>query len=209
MRAFVWLSGVVQEQDMEAVQLPWCLFGSDPGQGVHDRSPPWPSRTCRQRSVNPLQPCPSPPRNVVGTILLDQLYLAVVVRRLPASVAPSTHHLRRPHSSAKLHSRLGHSNHLRNSSTSTLAMATNPPQLFLLADHIKLSLLERQRAISLNLPSTSQDAQISRSLEQLRSGIESLQSQVEDTSDEYVHHAPIPPASTNTPPEQYPPNSPV
>ncbi|OAK94415.1 hypothetical protein IQ06DRAFT_286432 [Phaeosphaeriaceae sp. SRC1lsM3a] len=65
-------------------------------------------------------------------------------------------------------------------------MATNPPQLFLLADHIKLSLLERQRAISLNLPSHSQDAQISRSLEQLRSGIESLQSQVEDHEDDSI-----------------------
>ncbi|KAH7095955.1 hypothetical protein FB567DRAFT_44701 [Paraphoma chrysanthemicola] len=65
-------------------------------------------------------------------------------------------------------------------------MATNPPQLFLLADHIKLSLLERQRAISLNLPSNSQDGQISRSLEQLRSGIESLESQVEDTADESI-----------------------
>ena len=66
-------------------------------------------------------------------------------------------------------------------------MATNPPQLFLLADHIKLSLLERQRALSLNLPSNSQDGQISRSLEQLRSGIESLESQVQDTSDECAH----------------------
>ena len=47
-------------------------------------------------------------------------------------------------------------------------MATNPPQLFLLADHVKLSLLERQRAVSLGLPSHSQDSQISRSLEQLR-----------------------------------------
>ncbi|KAI4695595.1 hypothetical protein J4E81_005921 [Alternaria sp. BMP 2799] len=65
-------------------------------------------------------------------------------------------------------------------------MATNPPQLFLLADHIKLSLLERQRALSLNLPSNSQDGQISRSLEQLRSGIESLESQVQDTSDESI-----------------------
>lgn len=65
-------------------------------------------------------------------------------------------------------------------------MATNPPQLFLLADHIKLSLLERQRAVSLNLPAHSQDSQISRSLEQLRSGIEALESQVEDTSDEYA-----------------------
>lgn len=66
-------------------------------------------------------------------------------------------------------------------------MSTNPPQLFLLADHIKLSLLERQRAISLNLSPNSQDGQISRSLEQLRSGIESLESQVEDTADEYAH----------------------
>jgi len=65
-------------------------------------------------------------------------------------------------------------------------MATNPPQLFLLADHIKLSLLERQRAVSLNLPSNSQDGQISRSLEQLRSGIESLESQVEDAEDESI-----------------------
>ncbi|CAN9474847.1 unnamed protein product [Alternaria alternata] len=65
-------------------------------------------------------------------------------------------------------------------------MATNPPQLFLLADHIKLSLLERQRALSLNLPSNSQDGQISRSLEQLRSGIESLESQVQDTSDDQL-----------------------
>lgn len=66
-------------------------------------------------------------------------------------------------------------------------MSTNPPQLFLLADHIKLSLLERQRAISLNLSPNTQDGQISRSLEQLRSGIESLESQVADTPDEYVH----------------------
>ncbi|KAF1968354.1 SNARE complex subunit [Bimuria novae-zelandiae CBS 107.79] len=63
---------------------------------------------------------------------------------------------------------------------------TNPPQLFLLADHIKLSLLERQRAISLNLSPNTQDGQISRSLEQLRSGIESLESQVADTADESI-----------------------
>ncbi|KAL4893519.1 hypothetical protein BDV59DRAFT_177530 [Aspergillus ambiguus] len=48
---------------------------------------------------------------------------------------------------------------------------TNPSQLFLLADHIKLSLLERQRAISLNLEPNSQDGEISRSLESLRDGI--------------------------------------
>lgn len=69
-------------------------------------------------------------------------------------------------------------------------MATNPPQLFLLADHVKLSLLERQRAVSLNLPSHTQDSQISRSLEQLRSGIEALESQVEDTSDECAQPCP-------------------
>jgi syntaxin 8 len=186
---------------MGAVQLPWCLFGSDPGQVCIIDHRPWPPRACRQRSVNPLQPCPSPPRNVVCRNVLDQLYLVVVFDVcLPASLFPliiCAIRIRR--SSVKLHSRLGHSNHLRNSSTSPIAMATNPPQLFLLADHIKLSLLERKRAISLNLPSTSQDAQISRSLEQLRSGIESLQSQVEDTSDEYVHHPSIPPASLTPP----------
>ena len=69
-------------------------------------------------------------------------------------------------------------------------MSTNPPQLFLLADHIKLSLLERQRAISLNLSPNSQDGQISRSLEQLRSGIESLESQVADVPDECVYPSP-------------------
>lgn len=63
---------------------------------------------------------------------------------------------------------------------------TNPPQLFLLADHIKLSLLERQRAISLNLSPNTQDVQISRSLDQLRSGIESLESQVADKLDEAI-----------------------
>lgn len=52
---------------------------------------------------------------------------------------------------------------------------TNPSQLFLLADHIKLSLLERQRAVSLNLEPNSQDGEISRSLESLRDGIESLE----------------------------------
>lgn len=53
-------------------------------------------------------------------------------------------------------------------------MSTNPNQYFLLADHIKLSLLERQRAISLNLEPTSQDAHISRSLESLREGLENI-----------------------------------
>ncbi|TAQ89328.1 hypothetical protein B7494_g2305 [Chlorociboria aeruginascens] len=50
----------------------------------------------------------------------------------------------------------------------------NPNQYFLLADHIKLSLLERQRAIALNLEPTSQDGHISRSLESLREGLENV-----------------------------------
>jgi syntaxin 8 len=51
----------------------------------------------------------------------------------------------------------------------------NPSQLFLLADHIKLSLLERQRAISLNLDPSAQDGTISRSLESMREGIEAAE----------------------------------
>ncbi|KAG6018106.1 hypothetical protein E4U54_002716 [Claviceps lovelessii] len=47
-------------------------------------------------------------------------------------------------------------------------------QLFLLADHIKLSLLERQRATSLNLDDDTHDGHISRSLDQLRRGLTSL-----------------------------------
>ncbi|KAH0545586.1 hypothetical protein FGG08_000417 [Glutinoglossum americanum] len=54
-------------------------------------------------------------------------------------------------------------------------MSTSPSQLFLLADHIKLSLLERQRAISLNLEPNSQDGHISRSLESMREGIEAVE----------------------------------
>lgn len=52
---------------------------------------------------------------------------------------------------------------------------TKISQLFLLADHIKLSLLERQRATSLHLDSDSQDGHISRSLDQFRSGLASLE----------------------------------
>jgi syntaxin 8 len=48
---------------------------------------------------------------------------------------------------------------------------SNPNQLFLLADHIKLSLLERQRAKSLNLESDTQDGHISRSLDQFRDSL--------------------------------------
>lgn len=51
---------------------------------------------------------------------------------------------------------------------------SNPNQLFLLADHIKLSLLERQRAISLDLEPNSQDGHISRSLESMREGLEGV-----------------------------------
>jgi syntaxin 8 len=51
---------------------------------------------------------------------------------------------------------------------------SNPNQLFLLADHIKLSLLERQRAISLNLEPNSQDGHISRSLDSMREGLEGV-----------------------------------
>ncbi|KAF2145412.1 uncharacterized protein K452DRAFT_324417 [Aplosporella prunicola CBS 121167] len=58
-------------------------------------------------------------------------------------------------------------------------MSANPAQLFLLADHIKLSLLERQRAVSLNLSPNSQDGQISRSLESLHSGIEAIEAQLD------------------------------
>lgn len=62
---------------------------------------------------------------------------------------------------------------------------SNPSQLLLLADHIKLSLLERQRAISLNLdPTPTQFSHISRSLESLREGLEALgKSSHSNTSD--------------------------
>jgi syntaxin 8 len=52
---------------------------------------------------------------------------------------------------------------------------SNPNALFLLADHVKLSLLERQRAKALNLESDSQDGHISRSLDQFKDGLEALQ----------------------------------
>jgi syntaxin 8 len=59
---------------------------------------------------------------------------------------------------------------------------SNPSQLFLLADHIKLSLLERQRAISLKLDPTP--TQSSRSLESFREGLEVLEkSPQSNTSD--------------------------
>ncbi|KAI4116896.1 MAG: hypothetical protein LQ345_002756 [Seirophora villosa] len=56
-------------------------------------------------------------------------------------------------------------------------------QLYLLADHIKLSLLERQRAISLDLEPNSQDGHISRSLDSFREGIEALEQQQRQLAD--------------------------
>ncbi|KAH6888749.1 hypothetical protein B0T10DRAFT_61271 [Thelonectria olida] len=47
-------------------------------------------------------------------------------------------------------------------------------QLFLLSDHIKLSLLERKRAQSLNLEDDTQDGHISRSLDQFRDGLTTI-----------------------------------
>ena len=55
----------------------------------------------------------------------------------------------------------------------------NPSQLYLLADHIKLSLLERQRALSLNLEPNVQDGHISRSLDSMRDGISALEQEQE------------------------------
>ncbi|OIW25779.1 SNARE domain-containing protein [Coniochaeta ligniaria NRRL 30616] len=55
---------------------------------------------------------------------------------------------------------------------------SNPNALFLLADHIKLSLLERQRAKTLNLESDTQDGHISRSLEQFKDGLAALQTEL-------------------------------
>lgn len=50
-------------------------------------------------------------------------------------------------------------------------------QLLLLADHVKLSLLEQQRAISLDLEPDSHDGEISKSLDSLREGLEKLEAQ--------------------------------
>lgn len=52
---------------------------------------------------------------------------------------------------------------------------SKPSQLSLLADHIKLSLLERRRAKTLDLDSDAQDGQLSRSLDQFHSGLAALQ----------------------------------
>ncbi|CZT25002.1 related to syntaxin 8 [Ramularia collo-cygni] len=69
-------------------------------------------------------------------------------------------------------------------STSTSTSTSTPHQLLLLADHLKLSLLERQRAQSLNLPSSSQkDAQITRSLTNFAESLAALETQDEPSSD--------------------------
>ena len=61
-------------------------------------------------------------------------------------------------------------------------MTPNLAQLFLLSDHIKLSLHERQRAISLNLVPNLQNAEISRSLESFREGLEGVERQQSETT---------------------------
>lgn len=64
---------------------------------------------------------------------------------------------------------------------------SNPNQLFLLADHIKLSLLERQRAQSLDLDAGSKDGHISRSLDQFKEGLAALdqeQKRLQEAGDE-------------------------
>lgn len=63
----------------------------------------------------------------------------------------------------------------------------NPNQLYLLADHIKLSLLERQRAQSLEIGGDSNDGHISRSLDQFKDGLASLETELkrlEEAGDE-------------------------
>ncbi|KAI0202529.1 v-SNARE [Astrocystis sublimbata] len=64
---------------------------------------------------------------------------------------------------------------------------SNPNQLLLLADHIKLSLLERQRAQSLDIGGDANDGHISRSLDQFKDGLTSLESELkrlEESGDE-------------------------
>lgn len=62
----------------------------------------------------------------------------------------------------------------------------NTSQLLLLADHIKLSLLERRRAISLNLDAHSHDGAISRNLKSLREGVEELEAEQRQSGSTYV-----------------------
>lgn len=53
-------------------------------------------------------------------------------------------------------------------------MPPNPDQLLLLADDIKLSLLEHQRASASGDDESAHHAQVSESLDQLRRGIDEL-----------------------------------
>jgi syntaxin 8 len=77
---------------------------------------------------------------------------------------------------------------------------SNPNQLYLLADHIKLSLLERKRAQTLDLDGDdgddTKDGHISRSLDQFRDGLVSLKQQrdrLEHAGDErFVSSSPLP-----------------
>lgn len=68
--------------------------------------------------------------------------------------------------------------------------STNPSQLFLLADHIKLSLLEAKRARQLKLPANTQDSTISRSLDQLSNGIEAIERQLSLNDDDPLRPTP-------------------
>jgi len=61
-----------------------------------------------------------------------------------------------------------------------MASTTSPSQLLLLADHLKLSLLERQRAVALNIEAGKQDVQITRSLTSFQEGLEYLEAQQQD-----------------------------
>lgn len=61
-----------------------------------------------------------------------------------------------------------------------MAATSSPSQLLLLTDHLKLSLLERQRAIALNIEAGKQDAQITRSLTSFQEGLEHLEAQQQD-----------------------------
>lgn len=56
-------------------------------------------------------------------------------------------------------------------------MAQSANLLSLLADDIKLSLLERQRSTSLGVESDAQNGNIARSLESMREGVEGLEAE--------------------------------
>lgn len=69
-------------------------------------------------------------------------------------------------------------------------METSPHQLFLLADHIKLIVLERQRAVASDSTAINHIARLPRSLETLRLGLETLKQRrfdEEAAGEEYVN----------------------